>query len=67
MDAIIIKADQKGNKILFDLAKKIGAEVSKINAEQYEDFIFGAHMTKAKTGINVSRNTIIKKLRKNDS
>ncbi len=63
MDAIIIKADKKSNKILAELAKKLGGNVIDINAEQYEDFILGTMMDAAKTGKTVSRETIFKKLK----
>jgi len=63
MDAIIIKADKKSNKILAERAKKLGGNVIDINAEQYEDFILGTMMEAAKTGKTVSRETIFKKLK----
>jgi hypothetical protein len=64
MEAIIIKSDNKSNQILFDLAKKLGANVMPVSSEQYEDFVLGSLMDKVKTGKNVSKNTILKKLRK---
>ena len=63
MGAIIIKADSKSNKILFDLAKKLGAKVMNVRDEQFEDFALGAIMDAEKTGENVSRELIMKKLR----
>ena len=64
MGAIIIKADTKSNKILFDLAKKLGANVLTVRDEQFEDFALGSIMDSVKTGENVSRELILKKLRK---
>lgn len=37
MSAIVIKADNRSNKILKELAKKLGANVLNINDDQYED------------------------------
>ena len=62
MSAIVIKADNQSNKILKELAKKLGANVLNINDEQYEDLSLGYLMDKAKTGKIVSRENIIKKL-----
>jgi hypothetical protein len=64
MGAIIIKADKKSNKILFDLAKKLGANVLSLRDEQFEDFALGSLMDSVKTGENVSRELVMKKLRK---
>jgi hypothetical protein len=63
MGAILIKADKKSNKILFDLAKKLGANVFSVRDEQFEDFALGTLMDHVKTGENVDRDVIIKKLR----
>ena len=62
MTAIIIKADKKSNKILSDLAKKLGGDVLPIKEEQYEDIALGYLMNKVKTGETVSRESVIKKL-----
>jgi hypothetical protein len=64
MTAIVIKADNQSNKILKELAMKLGAKVLNINDEQYEDLALGYLMDKSKTGKTVSRETIMKKLRK---
>ena len=64
MSAIVIKADNQSNKILKELAKKLGANVLNINDDQYEDLSLGYLMDKTKTGKIVSRDTIIKKLHK---
>jgi hypothetical protein len=50
MGAIIIKADKKSNKILSDLARKLGGSVIVLEDEQYEDFALGSAMDKAKIG-----------------
>ncbi len=63
MGAIIIKADTKSNKILFELAKKLGANVLSLRDEQFEDFALGTLMDSIKTGENVSRDEVMKKLK----
>ena len=63
MGAIIIKADKKSNKILSDLAKKLGGNVMNIEDEQYEDFALGSLMDSVKTGKTVSRESIMMKLK----
>ena len=63
MGAKIIKADTKSNKILSDLAKKLGANVLSVKDEQFEDFALGTLMNTVKTNENISRDLIIKKLR----
>jgi hypothetical protein len=64
MSAIVIKADNHNTKILKELAKKLGADVLNINEEQYEDLALGLLMDRSKTGVTVSRETIMKKLTK---
>jgi hypothetical protein len=64
MGAIIIQADSKSNKILFDLAKKLGANVLSVKDEQFEDFALGSLMDSIKTGENISKESIMKQLRK---
>jgi len=59
MGAIIIKADKKSNKILSDLAKKLGGNVMSLDDDQYEDFALGALMDSVKTGTTVSRESIM--------
>jgi hypothetical protein len=63
MGAIVIKADKKSNKILTDLAKKLGGKVISLADDQYEDFALGTAMDEVKTGITVDRESIIVKLR----
>jgi len=62
MDALIIKADKKSNRLLLELARKLGADVLSISEEQYEDFVLGQLMDKSKTGELESRDAILKKL-----
>jgi hypothetical protein len=62
MSAIVIQADSKSNKILSDLAKKLGGNVLSINDSQYEDIALGHLMDKEKTGKTVSREEVMKKL-----
>ena len=62
MSAIVIQADPKSNKILAELAKKLGGNVLAIDDRQYEDIALGTLMDKEKTGKVVSRNDIMKKL-----
>ena len=64
MSAIIIKADEKSNKILKELAKRLGANVVSMNDNQYEDFLLGSIMDSEKTGTEVSRDEIFNKLKK---
>jgi hypothetical protein len=64
MSAIVIQADTKSNKILSDLAKRLGGRVMSIKDEQYEDFALGSLMDKVKTNETVSRDSIMKKLRR---
>jgi hypothetical protein len=63
MGAIVIKADKKSNKILAELAKKLGGNVFTMEDDQFEDFALGLMMDKVKTSETVSRDSIIKKLK----
>jgi hypothetical protein len=62
MSAIIIKADKKSNRILAELAKKLGGNVLSIDDEKFEDLALGSLMDKNKTDQTVSREEIMKKL-----
>jgi len=62
MGAIIIKADKRSNKILSELARKLGGNVIDLNDDQYEDFVLGTIMESEKTGETVDRDTIFQKL-----
>jgi hypothetical protein len=59
MSAIIIKADNQSNKILTDLAKKLGGDVLKLKDDQFEDLMLGSLMDSVKTGKTVSRESVI--------
>lgn len=65
MSAIVIKADSKSNKILKELAKKLGGNVLSIDDNQFEDIALGALMDKEKIGETVSSERIMKKLNDN--
>ena len=61
MGAILIKADRESNRILTELAKKLGGEVIDMNDKQFEDLMLGSLMDKVKTGKTVSRSVVLKK------
>lgn len=63
MSTIVIKADKQSNKILAELAKKLGGDVFDLNDEQFEDLMLGMMMDAVKTGKTVSRSTIMKNLK----
>ncbi|WP_373497378.1 hypothetical protein [Aquiflexum sp.] len=63
MGAIIIRADNKSNKILSELAKKLGGTVINLEDEQFEDLALGTAMDQLKTGETVDPKSIMKKLR----
>lgn len=63
MSTILIKADKQSNKILSELAKKLGADVLDVKDEQFEDLMMGTLMDKVKTGKTVPKSTILKKLK----
>lgn len=65
MGAIIIRADQKSNKLLKELAVQLGVAVTNVKDEHYEDFMLGTLMDSEKTGEIVSREEIFKKLKEN--
>lgn len=62
MGAIVIKADNRSRKILKELAEQLGAQVTDIKDDQYEDFLLGQIMDSEKTGKTVSREKIFNKL-----
>ena len=64
MTAILIKSDKKNNKMLYDMAKKIGAKVFSLKEEQFEDIALGMMMDKVKTGELVTKEVVLRKLRK---
>ena len=63
MSALIIKADNQSNKLLKELAKKLGASVISLDEAQYEDFMLGSKMDSEKTNKKVARESIMKKLK----
>lgn len=63
MGAVVIKIDKKNNRLISRLVKELGGEVVSINDEQYEDLVMGKLIDAEKTGENVSRETIMNKLR----
>ena len=63
MGAILIKGNKQNNKILAQLAKKLGGDVFDLKDEQYDDFLLGNLMDAVKTGKTVCRESIFKKLR----
>lgn len=65
MSAIVIRADKKSNKILSELAKKLGGSVIDLKDEQYEDIAPGSMMDEVKTNETVDKETIIEKSFKN--
>ncbi|MDZ4747617.1 MAG: hypothetical protein SH808_03970 [Saprospiraceae bacterium] len=62
MGAIVIKADSRSSKILKELAEQLGASVTNIKEEQYEDILLGEIINEEKTGKLVSREVVFKKL-----
>jgi hypothetical protein len=63
MSTIVINTDSQNSKILKELAERLGAKVMKLKDDQYEDLLLGALMESEKTGENVSREMIFKKLK----
>jgi hypothetical protein len=66
MGAIIIRVDPKSSKLLKELAVQLGAVVTNLKDEQYEDFMLGTLIDSEKTGKIVSREEIFKKLKENE-
>ena len=63
MASIIIQSENTDNlELIAKLAKKLGTIVNDITDEVSEDIALGKIMTKAKTGVSVSRDAIMKKL-----
>ena len=65
MGEIIIRADHKSSKLLKELAVQLGAVVTNVKDEHYEDFMLGTMMDSKKTGESVLREEIFKKLKEN--
>lgn len=64
MSTIVITTDNQSSRILKERAERLGASVMSFKDDQYEDLLLGAKMDAEKTGENVSRETIFKKLKK---
>ncbi|HEY5326904.1 MAG TPA: hypothetical protein VIJ27_07880 [Mucilaginibacter sp.] len=65
MASLIIQSENSDNlELIAKLAQKLGIHVNSVTEEQSEDLAMGAIMTNAKTGKSVSRDSIMKKLRK---
>ena len=62
MSALIIEADGESQKLIKALARKLGGRVVNLNQNQYEDILLGLHMENVKTGVSVSRESVMKKL-----
>ncbi len=62
MGAIIVKADKKSNKILSELARRLGGSVIFLEDDQYEEIALGTAMDSVKTGELVDRDSIMHKL-----
>jgi|GEM_PF-539119 len=62
MPAIIINSDSKSNRLLADLARRLGGEVTELKEDQLEDIMLGSLMDKVKTGENIPRDRIMKML-----
>ncbi|MEM8893312.1 MAG: hypothetical protein AAGC88_01970 [Bacteroidota bacterium] len=62
MGALLIKTDAKSDKLLKELAAKLGRDVISIDDDQFEDIALGNLMDEVKTGEDVSRSDLMKKL-----
>ena len=64
METIVINSKSKSNAaLIIELVKKIGDDAKLLTKEQTEDFALGLLMKNIKTGENVSRDIIMKKLK----
>jgi len=62
MGAIVIKIDDKNNRLISKLVKELGGKTISITEETYEDLALGTMMDKEKTGETASREEVMKKL-----
>jgi len=63
MNAIVIQSQSESNlKLLSELARKLGEKVTSLDDEQIEEFALGNLMKKVRTGKNVKRETVMRKL-----
>ncbi len=63
MSVLVIQGDESSQKLILELARKMGSKVVSIKNSQAEDFLFGNLMEKEKTGKLVSREKILKALK----
>jgi hypothetical protein len=65
MDTLIITTKNAENtKLLLQLVKKLGEKGKILNKQEQEDFLLGNIIKTEKTGKTVSRDTIMKKLKR---
>lgn len=65
MDTLIINTKNAGNaKLLLELVKKLGEKGKILSKQEQEDFLLGNIIKAEKTGKTVSRDAIMKKLKK---
>ena len=62
MGVIMIKADNESNRILLELAKKLGAEAVALSDDQAEDMLLGYAMDMEKTGELMDPAEVMQKL-----
>ena len=62
MNSLLINIEDNNYKLISELTQKLGGKVIKLSSSQYEDFVLGSIMQKEKTGKNVSKSTILKKI-----
>lgn len=65
MEVIVIKGENKIVKLLIQLAKNLGASVSKLNKNELEDFNFGRMINESKTGKLDDKKKVIDFLKEN--
>ena len=65
MDTLVITTKNSENaKLLLQLVKKLGEKGKILNKQEQEDFLLGNIIKAEKTGKTVSRDTIMKKLKR---
>ena len=63
MGAILINTTSSENlKLLKMLAARLGEKATTLTEEEAEDFLLGVLMKKSRTGKNVSKESVLKKL-----
>jgi hypothetical protein len=64
MDTLIINTKKSGNaELILELVKRLGEEGKILSKEEQEDFFLGQIMDTEITGRDVSKTSILKKLR----